>query len=154
MHAGSVINVARLAVEPGARLELRDILLVSDGDKVVIGTPIVPDALVVAEVLGNGRGKKVINFKFKAKTRYRRKRGHRQDYTKLAVREILTGAEAQAAPAPAAAAPRRRARAEKAPEAPVATPDEAAEPVQAEEAPAPPRRRRRAAADAEGPAQE
>jgi len=152
VHAGSVINVARLDVEPGARLELRDILLVSDGDKVVIGTPNVPDALVVAEVLGNGRGKKVISFKYKAKTRYRRKRGHRQDYTKLAVREILTGAEAQAAPA--AAAPRRRARAEKAPEAAAATSDEVAEAVQAEEAPAPPRRRRRAAADAEEPAQE
>jgi large subunit ribosomal protein L21 len=147
VHEGSILNVATLAADRGSRVELRDVLLVSDGDKVTVGSPNVADAVVVAEVLEHGKGRKVINFKFKAKTRYRRKRGHRQAFTRIAVREILTeGAKPQAeAPAPA----RRRARA--------ATPaPEPAEAVATVEAPAPPpetpappaRRRRRTATEA------
>jgi large subunit ribosomal protein L21 len=64
--------------------------MITDGGKVNVGAPLVADAMVVAEVLEHGKAKKVISFKFKAKTRYRRKRGHRQGYTKLQVREILT----------------------------------------------------------------
>ena len=77
--------------------------MITDGDRVTVGNPTVADAVVVAEVVEHGRGKKVINFKYKAKVRYRRKRGHRQGFTKLAVREIRIGGEA-AAPA------RRRSR--------------------------------------------
>jgi large subunit ribosomal protein L21 len=51
----------------------------------------VPGARVVTEVLGQMRAKKVINFKYKRKTRYKRKLGHRQPFTRLAVREIITG---------------------------------------------------------------
>ncbi|HTE83904.1 MAG TPA: 50S ribosomal protein L21, partial [Dehalococcoidia bacterium] len=83
--------VETLAGAEGDRVELRDVLLVSDGDKLTVGTPTVPGARVVAEVLGQGRAKKVIVFKYKRKTRYRRKLGHRQPFTRLAVREIIAG---------------------------------------------------------------
>lgn len=120
MRAGSVLDVPSLDAAPGSRVELHDVLLVADGDKVTVGTPTVPDALVLAEVVGHGKGEKVVNFKYKAKVRYRRKRGHRQGYTRLAVQEVRHGEAVTRAPAkgaaepepeaeaPAAAAPRRR----------------------------------------------
>jgi large subunit ribosomal protein L21 len=101
-------------VEPGSRVELRDVLLVSDGDKITVGNPTITDAIVIAEVVEHGRGKKVINFKYKAKTRYRRKRGHRQGYTKLAVKEILVGGT-RSAEAETTAPARRRGRAAETP---------------------------------------
>ena len=146
MHEGSVLNVATLDAEPGSRMELDEVLLVADGATISVGSPTVPDAVVVVEVVEHGRAKKVISFKFKAKTRYRRKRGHRQPYTKLAVREVRIGA-APSAP------PRRRTRAaaaapEPAAEAPAA---ETAAPVEAaaEETAKPAPRRRRRTTDAE-----
>jgi large subunit ribosomal protein L21 len=101
-----IVNVATLDVEAGSDVELRDVLLISDGDKITVGNPTVADAVVVAEVVEHGRGKKVINFKYKAKVRYRRKRGHRQGFTKLAVREIRIGDR----PAGEAVAASRRSR--------------------------------------------
>jgi len=152
VHAGSVLDVATLDAAPGSRVELREVLLVSDGDKVTVGNPTVADALVVAEVVEHGKGRKVISFKYKAKTRYRRKRGHRQGFTKLSVKEIrhgdavATAPERRAAPPepePAAPAPRRRARAQAPAEAPAVEPT-------LEEAPKPaPRRRTRAQATPE-----
>jgi large subunit ribosomal protein L21 len=126
-----------MAAEPGSRVELTDVLLVSDGDKVTLGSPLVADAMVVAEVVGQGKGRKVINFKYKAKVRYRRKRGHRQGYTRLAVQEIRIGGQTETAPA------RGRARAEAPAAAAESAPAEAEAPVVETEAPATPTRRRR-----------
>ena len=64
-------------------------LLVADGDKVKIGTPTVDGAKVVATSQGEGKGKKIIVFKYKPKVRYRRKTGHRQLYTKLIIDKIV-----------------------------------------------------------------
>jgi len=83
-----VLQVPTIAVGAGERVELRDVLLLSDGDKITVGSPTVADALVVAEVVEHGKSRKVTNFKFKAKVRYRRKRGHRQGFTELRIREI------------------------------------------------------------------
>ncbi len=55
-----------------------------------MGTPVVDGARVLAEVLEHGRDKKILVFKYKNKTRYRRRFGHRQDFTRLAIRQILT----------------------------------------------------------------
>lgn len=98
MHEGTTLNVATLDAEPGSRVELRDILLVSNGGNVTVGSPTVDGAVVVAEVVEHGKGRKVINFKFKAKTRYRRKRGHRQGFTTLSIREITAGGVTVTAP--------------------------------------------------------
>lgn len=70
-------------------VEFKDVLLVDDGG-VTVGAPFVEGARVVAEVLEHGRDKKVFVFKYKNKTRYRRRHGHRQAFTRLAVRQILT----------------------------------------------------------------
>ena len=105
VHEGSTLNVATLDAEPGSRVELRDVLLVSNDGSVTVGTPTIDDAVVVAEVVEHGKGKKVINFKYKAKVRYRRKRGHRQGFTTLAIKEITANGVTVKAPEPEAPPP-------------------------------------------------
>ena len=80
-----------MPVEQGGTVELDRVLLVADEEKVVVGRPVVEGARVVADVLGEEKGDKVIVFKYKPKVRYRRKRGYRQLYTRLAIKEILLG---------------------------------------------------------------
>jgi len=88
---GQVIQVERLPVKEGSQVKLDKVLLVADEDKVRVGTPLVKGAKVVAEALGEEKGDKVTVFKYKSKVRYRRKRGHRQLYTRLAIKEITLG---------------------------------------------------------------
>ena len=85
---GDTIEVEKLDAEKGSDVELSEVLMVSNGDGVKIGTPFVKGAKVLARVIGQGRGEKIIVFKFKAKKRYRRKTGHRQSITTLAIKEI------------------------------------------------------------------
>jgi large subunit ribosomal protein L21 len=70
---------------------LDKVLFVTQDEKVIVGRPVVKGAKVVAEVLGEGKGDKIIVFKYKPKARYRRKRGHRQFYTDLAIKQIMVG---------------------------------------------------------------
>lgn len=86
---GQTIDVERLPAEEGSTIELERVLLVADGDRVTVGKPTIEGAKVVAEVIGEGKGEKVIVFKYKPKVHYRRKTGHRQIYTRLAIKEIL-----------------------------------------------------------------
>ena len=85
-----LVDVDRMPVEVGSTVELDDVLLISANGDVHIGRPRVDGARVIAEVVDHGRDPKIVVFKYKAKTRYRRRRGHRQGYTRLAVRQILT----------------------------------------------------------------
>ena len=87
---GQTIEVEKLTAS-GDTVELDRVYLVADGDKVTVGNPTVPGAKVIANVVENGKGDKVIVYKFKAKVRFRRKKGHRQPYTKLAIKEIVVG---------------------------------------------------------------
>ena len=77
-----------LAKDEGDLVELGDVLMVSDDGDVSLGTPIVAGAKVDAEVVTQGKGKKVTVFKYKPKTRYRKKTGHRQQYTDLRITRI------------------------------------------------------------------
>jgi len=86
---GDTVDVERLPAEEGSTIELDQVLLIADGEKVRVGTPTVEGAKVIAEVVGEGKGEKAIVFKYKPKVRYRRMRGHRQLYTRLAIKEIL-----------------------------------------------------------------
>jgi large subunit ribosomal protein L21 len=88
---GQVIKVERLTAEPGSKVELDKVLLVASDDAVVLGKPHVKGAKVVAEALGEVREDKVTVFHFKPKVRIRRKRGHRQFHTRLAIKEIHPG---------------------------------------------------------------
>ncbi len=78
-----------LGVPQGESVELDRVLLVADGDKVAVGTPVVEGAKVVATSQGEDKGDKVIVFKYKNKVRYRVKRGHRQPYTRLSIDNIV-----------------------------------------------------------------
>jgi large subunit ribosomal protein L21 len=88
VRPGDTIRVESLPQEEGEKVELDEVLMVSKDGDVTLGDPNVSGAKVTAEVAGHGRGKKVIVFKYKAKTRYRRKQGHRQSYTELTVTGI------------------------------------------------------------------
>lgn len=80
----------KLSVD-GDTVELDRVHLVADGDKVTLGRPTIVGAKVVADVVGDGKGDKVIVFKYKPKVRYRIKKGHRQPYTRLEIKEIVVG---------------------------------------------------------------
>jgi large subunit ribosomal protein L21 len=86
---GQAIDVERLDAAEGDTVELDKVLLIADGDKVTVGQPTVDGAKVVATSQGEGKGEKIIVFKFKSKVRYRRKKGHRQLYTRLMVDKIV-----------------------------------------------------------------
>jgi large subunit ribosomal protein L21 len=88
---GALLTVERLDAEDGASVELADVLMIADGDRVTVGAPTVPGAKVIAEVVSHGRAKKVVVFKYKPKVRYRKKTGHRQPFTQLRVKEIVAG---------------------------------------------------------------
>ena len=151
-----LIDVDSLPAEVGSTVEMTDILLIAVNGDVKVGRPVLEGARVIAEVVEQGRGPKIIVFKYKAKTRYRRRRGHRQGYTRLVVRQILTEegppkaeekpkrrrpSKAEAEPKPA-----RRTRARKPKAEAEATPVEA---QGAEAKPAPRTRARRPTAKGE-----
>jgi large subunit ribosomal protein L21 len=87
-EVGSTIDVERLPVEINGTIEITDILLVGNGDDTVIGQPLVEGALVKATVLDQYRADKIIVFKYRQRTNFRRKRGHRQYYTRLRIDDI------------------------------------------------------------------
>lgn len=89
VQPGDTVRVEYLPGDQGDLIELEDVrLLATDNGEVTVGAPNVAGAKVTAEVVQQGRGKKVIVFKYKAKTRYRRKNGHRQNFTELRVTDI------------------------------------------------------------------
>ena len=86
---GQVIDVDRLDVAEGNTVELDKVLFIDGGDKVTVGTPTVEGAKVIATWQGEGKGKKIIVFRYKPKVRYRKKTGHRQLYTRLVIDKII-----------------------------------------------------------------
>jgi large subunit ribosomal protein L21 len=91
---GQKVDVDRLAVDEGKDVELSRVLFIADGEDTIIGSPTIDGAKVIATCLGEKKGDKIIVFKYKPKVRYRRKRGHRQLYATLEIKEIVKpGAE-------------------------------------------------------------
>ena len=85
---GDTLFIEKLPVEAGDNVTFDKVLAVLDGDKATFGTPVVAGAKVEASVVKNGKGKKIIVFKYKPKKNYRRKQGHRQPYTKVTIGKI------------------------------------------------------------------
>ncbi len=85
---GDLIKVEKLDAEAGNVVDLDKVLLIG-GDETKVGTPYIEGAKVTAEVVKNGKAKKIIVFKYKAKKNYRKKQGHRQPYTELKITSIL-----------------------------------------------------------------
>jgi large subunit ribosomal protein L21 len=83
------IQVDHLDISTGKTVELDRVLLISDGQNTLVGTPTIKGAKVVASSMGEVKGRKLTVFKYKNKTRYRKKTGHRPIYTTLSIEEVV-----------------------------------------------------------------
>jgi large subunit ribosomal protein L21 len=86
---GDSIEVEKLPFEVGEQVELEEVLLVANGKGATIGRPLVDGAKVKATVTRQAKGRKVIIFKYRPSKRYRRRKGHRQQFTRLRIDEIV-----------------------------------------------------------------
>jgi len=89
VRTGQVINAELLHIEKGTDVELSPVLMIADGEEVVIGTPEIKGAKVIATCIEEGKARKIIVFRYKNKVREHRKTGHRQPYTRLLIKEIV-----------------------------------------------------------------
>ena len=86
--AGDIVRVEKLAADAGASYSFDKVLMVAEGENVTVGAPYVSGAAVTASVIGDGKEKKVIVYKFKSKKGFHKKKGHRQPYTSLKIEAI------------------------------------------------------------------
>jgi large subunit ribosomal protein L21 len=91
VSVGQTLEVNRLPVEVGEQVQFNEVLLISDASNTMIGSPLVDNALVLATATKQGRGEKLIVFKYKPKKRIRHRRGHRQELTILTIDDIVAG---------------------------------------------------------------
>jgi large subunit ribosomal protein L21 len=93
VRPNQTVEVELLPLAPGSDVEIDRVLLLATDGETIVGQPLVDGALVKATVARQGRGKKIIVFKYKSKKRYRRKTGHRQNYTYLTINDIIHNGE-------------------------------------------------------------
>jgi large subunit ribosomal protein L21 len=91
VSSGDTVKVDLISSEPGAILDIEKVLMVVDGAKTTVGTPYVKGAEVKAEVLGAGKGKKVLVYRKRARRVYEKLNGHRQSFTTLKIKEVTFG---------------------------------------------------------------
>jgi large subunit ribosomal protein L21 len=91
VSVGQTLEVNRLPVEIGEQVHFNEVLLISDANNTMIGSPVVDDAEVLATATKQGRGEKLIVFRYKPKKRIRHRRGHRQELTILTIDDIVAG---------------------------------------------------------------
>ncbi len=89
VSVGQTLEVNRLAVEDGAQVLFDEVLLISDAERALVGTPFVANASVVATAVKQARGEKLIVFRYKPKKRIRHRKGHRQELTLLSIDDIV-----------------------------------------------------------------
>ncbi|MCE5209684.1 MAG: 50S ribosomal protein L21 [Chloroflexi bacterium] len=85
---GTTVQVDQLAAKVGDKISLDTVLLLVDGEKIEVGTPLVSKASIKATIVDHEKGPKIIIFKYRPKKRYRVKTGHRQKYTRLVIDSI------------------------------------------------------------------
>jgi len=85
---GKKIKIEKIDKKEGSEITFNEVLLLEKQNKIEIGIPLVKGAKVIGKVLSQGKGKKVIVFKYKAKTRYKKKAGHRQQFTEIEILKI------------------------------------------------------------------
>ena len=90
VSVGQKLEVNRLPVEVGKQVQFDEVLLISDAGNTMVGSPVVADAMVLATAIEHARGEKLIVFKYKAKKRYRHRRGHRQELTVFTIDDIVS----------------------------------------------------------------
>lgn len=85
---GDVLTIEKLDTNEGETVEFNRVLTVVKDSELILGKPVIADAKVTAKVLEHGKGKKILVFKYKAKSNYRRRQGHRQPFTKIVIEKI------------------------------------------------------------------
>ena len=85
---GDLLEIEKLGAEKGQKINFDQVLLIEDESRVLVGTPVVENAVVRAEVVENYKGDKVLIFKKKRRKQYRRTKGHRQELTKVRIEKI------------------------------------------------------------------
>jgi large subunit ribosomal protein L21 len=85
---GDELSVEKLEGAVGDEVHFDNVLLVSKEDKLTVGRPVLENAEVIARIIRQGRGPKIVVFKYKRRKRYRKKQGHRQDFTGIRIAEI------------------------------------------------------------------
>lgn len=90
VQEGDIIKVPKRSEKEGKKITIKDVLMISDDESIKIGNPIIKNAKVEAKVLEHNKDKKIIVFKYKRKKGYRRKLGHRQQFTRIEIGKILT----------------------------------------------------------------
>jgi large subunit ribosomal protein L21 len=91
VESGATLRLESLTADVGANVSFDQVLLVSNGDAIKVGAPLVSGALVKATVVGHGRGDKVKIFKLRRRKHYTRNQGHRQNYTEVRIDDIVQG---------------------------------------------------------------
>lgn len=124
VQPGDTLDVEKLSLGVDSVAEFGEVLAISDGGEVTFGSPFIPGAKVLAQVQSHYKDRKIIVFKYKSKTRYRRKKSHRQTYTRVLIQDVQIDGPAK---------PRaRRAARPRARRAPAATAAAQTEPTQEE----------------------
>ncbi len=85
---GDIFNIEKINSDVNSKYSLEEVLLISDNDKVTVGSPFIKGASIEVEVLAHGKGEKVYIFKKKRRKDYRKRQGHRQQFTKVKVVKI------------------------------------------------------------------
>ena len=85
---GEKLKVEQIPAELDSQIELTEVLMIADGDKVQVGAPFVSGAKVVAKVVEHGRGEKIRVFKMRRRKHYQKRQGHRQNYTRIEIVSI------------------------------------------------------------------
>ena len=88
VKTGDVLKIEQLPVEAGSELDFSEVLMITDGEKSTVGTPLVPKAVVKAKVLSQGRHKKIKIIKFRRRKHHMKQMGHRQNYTEVEITAI------------------------------------------------------------------
>ncbi len=89
VEEGACVKIPFRDVEKGSKIDIDSILLIKDDDNTLIGNPFVDGAKIEAEVLGDGKDDKVEIYKYKRRTKYRRRQGHRQQYSEIKINRIV-----------------------------------------------------------------
>lgn len=89
VEPGETLVVEKLTGVEGDAIEFNEVLLLSDNGKVALGRPLIEGAKVTGEIVEHGRGEKLVVYKFKRRKDYRRRNGHRQDYTAVKINQVV-----------------------------------------------------------------
>lgn len=89
VEEGDIIKIEKVEGEVGQSVELEEVLLIGNSQEAKIGQPLVPDAKVLADIIDQGKSKKIIVFKSKRRKGYRKKQGHRQLFTSIKINKII-----------------------------------------------------------------